>query len=110
MWSGSGYRAGLAVALRGLPGGGAVVFPEETGYLPGLRGRLNPVRDTLDRTYLYASNVAIDRGRPQPVPFVFGENLRLTDADGNELRARIVAIEGRSALVEHRPYSEGKRQ
>ena len=103
-------RGGLAVALRGLPGGGAVVFPEETGYLPGLRGRLNPVRDALDRTYLYASNVAIDRGRPQPVPFVLGEDLRLTDADGNELWARIVAIEGRSALVEYRPYPEGERQ
>ena len=99
-------RGGVTITLRDLPGGGAVIFPENTGYLPGLRGRLNPILDTHDRTCLYASNVAIDQGRPQPVPFVFGEDLRLTDADGNELWARIVAIEGRSALVEHRPYSE----
>ena len=100
-------RGGLAIELRDLPGGGAVIFPEETGCLPGLRGRLNPILDTLNRTCLYASNIAIDQGRPQPVHFVLGEDLRLTDADGNELWARIVAIEGRSALVEHRPYSEG---
>ena len=103
-------RGGLAIELRDLPGGGAVIFPEATGCLPGLRGRLNPILDTLNRTYLYASNIAIGRGRPQPVHFALGEDLRLTDADGNELWARIVAIEGRSALVEHRPYSEGERK
>ena len=103
-------QGGVTITLRDLPGGGAVIFPEETGCLPGLRGRLNPIRDTLDRTRLYASNVAIDQGRPQPVDFVLGEDLRLTDADGNELWARIVAIEGRSALVEHRPYSEEEGQ
>ena len=103
-------RGGLAIKLRDLPGGGAVIFPEATGDLPGLRGRLNPILDSLDRTYLYASNIAINQGRPQPVHFVFGEDLRLTDADGSELWACIVAIEGRSALVEHRPYSEGERK
>ena len=103
-------RGGLAIELRDLPGGGAVIFPEAAGCLPGLRGRLNPVFDTLNRTCLYASNIAIDQGRPQPVDFALGEDLRLTDADGNELWARIVAIEGRSALVEHRPYSEGEKK
>ncbi len=103
-------RGGLAIELRDLPGGGGVIFPESTGCLPGLRGRLNPVLDALNRTYLYASNVAINQGRPQPVHFALGEDLRLTDADGNELWARIVAIEGRSALVEHRPYSEREKK
>ena len=41
--------------------------------------------------------------RPQPVHFVLGEDLRLTDADGNELLVRIVDIVGRSALLEYRP-------
>ena len=103
-------RGGLAIELRDLPGGGAVIFPESTGCLPGLRGRLNPILDALNRTCLYASNVAINQGRPQPVHFALGEDLRLTDADGNELWVRIMAIEGRSALVEHRPYSEGKKK
>lgn len=97
-------RGALAMELTALPEGGAVVFSEATGTLPGLKGRLNPVRDTRDRTYLYASNIAVNEGEQQPVPFLPGEDLRLTDAEGTELLARIVDIVGRSALVEYRPY------
>ena len=93
---------GLALDLEELPGGGAVIFPEATGHLPGLNGRLNPILDSHGRTYLYASNVAINQGQAQPVRFAFGERLRLTDAGANELDARIIHIEGRSALVEYR--------
>lgn len=94
----------LAVELKPLPDGGAVIFPEATGSLPGLKGRLNPKRDTLDRTYIYASNIAINQGEQQPVHFLPGEDLRLTDADGTEMLVRIVDIVGRSALVEYRPF------
>lgn len=96
-------QGALSVALEALDGGGAAIFPEATGYLPGLKGRLNPIRDTHDRTYLYASNLAVNEGHPQPVHFMFGEDLRLTDADGTELIIRIVDIVGRSALVEYHP-------
>ena len=97
----------LAIEMQSLPNGGAVIFPKATGSLPGLSGRLNPKRDTHDRTYLYASNIAVNEGQQQPVHFMPGEDLRLTDADGRELVARIIAIIGRSALVEYRPYSKG---
>ena len=97
----------LAIEMQSLPKGGAVIFPEATGYLPGLSGRLNPKRDNHDRIYLYASNIAINEGKQQPVNFIPGEDLRLTDADGRELMVRIVEIIGRSALVEYRPYSKG---
>ena len=92
----------LAIELQELQAGGSVIFPEASGHLPGLRGRLNPIRDKHNRTYLYASNIAINRGEPQPVSFLPSEELRLTDADGHELFARIVSIVGRSALVEYR--------
>ena len=97
----------LAIEMQSLPNGGAVIFPEATGYLPGLSGRLNPKRDTLDRTYLYASNIAINKGEQQPVHFIPGEDLHLTDANGEERVVRIVEIVGESALVEYRPYSKG---
>ena len=91
----------LAIDLAALPGGGSVIFLEATGRLPGLKGRLNPVRDTYDRTYLYASNIAIDEGLQQPVHFIPGEEMQLTDAEGTELRVRIVDIFGQSTLVEY---------
>ena len=100
-------QGALAIDMQSLPNGGAVLFPEATGYLPGLSGCLNPIRDTHDRTYLYASNIAINAGKQQPVHFIPGEDLRLTDADGRELMVRIMAIIGRSTLVEYRPYSKG---
>ena len=103
-------QGALAIEMQSLPNGGAVIFPEGTGYLPGLSGRLNPIRDTLDRTYLYASNIAINGGKPQPVHFIPGEDLRLTDANGRELMVRIIAIIGRAALVEHRPYLKGDKK
>ena len=100
-------QGALAIEMQSLLDGGAAIFPEATGYLPGLSGRLNPIRDTRDRTYLYASNIAINEGKQQPVSFMPGEDLRLTDADGRELLVRIVEIVGTSALVEYRPYSKG---
>ena len=102
------HRGALTIELDALSEGGAVIFPEATGTLPGLKGRLNPIRDTHDRTYLYASNITINQGKPQPVNFVPGEDLRLTDADGTELLVRIVDVIGRSALVEYRPYHREK--
>ncbi len=98
----------LALDLRPLPGGGSVIFPEATGQLPGLKGRLNPIRDEMDRTCLYASNIAVGRGRAQPVFFVPGEALRLTDADGAARTVRILAVVGRSALVEYQTPPEGE--
>ena len=91
----------LAIDLAALPEGGSIIFPEATGHLPGLTGRLNPIRDTHDRTYLYASNIAINEGKQQPVQFIPGEELQLTDAEGTGLRVRIFDIIGRSALVEY---------
>ena len=54
-----------------------------TGYIPGINGRLNPIQDASNRTYLYADNIAIDGGKPQPATFRINEPFRLEDADGN---------------------------
>lgn len=92
----------LDIELSVLPDGGSVIFPERTGKIPGLKGRLNPIRDKLDRTYLYAINLAINEGRREPVAFLPGEQLRVTDPDGAERLIRIVSIVGQSALIEYR--------
>ena len=97
----------LAVELDSLSEGGSIIFTESTGEVPGLAGRLNPILDTLDRTYLYASNVAIEGGKQQPVHFVLGQELLLTDADGREKAVRIVEILGRSSILEYRDKTRG---
>ena len=86
-----------------IPSGGSVIFQEATGNIPDLSGRLNPILDSHDRTYLYASNISINDGKQQPVHFILGEDLHLTDSDGREALVRIVDIVGRSALLEYRP-------
>ena len=98
-------QGGLLLELDPLPYGGSAIFPQATGHLPGLHGRLNPIRDTSDRTYLYADNIAIQEGRQQPVAFRLGKSMRLTDAFGADLSVTVVDIVGRSALVEYRPFN-----
>ena len=102
-------QGALALELHALEGG-SVIFAEAAGCVPGIGGRLNPIRDTHDRTYLYASNIAIDQGKQQPVNFIPGEDLRLTDAAGADLLVRIIAIVGRAALVEYRPYPDSEER
>ena len=91
----------LTVELGSLPGGGSIVFSEETGDFPGLKGRINPILDNLDRTYMYTTNIAIDGGKQQPVHFKLRQSLRLTDINGGELVVRVVEMIGKSALLEY---------
>ena len=94
-------HGGLLVELTPLTTGGSVIFPDSTGRIPGLYGRLNPIRDSHDRTYLYAQNIAIEGGRQQPVSFRFGKPLRLTDSYGVEMSVTISSLIGRAVLIEY---------
>lgn len=42
--------------------GGSVVFDNGTGSIPGLGGTLNPILDTLNRSYLYGRELSINDG------------------------------------------------
>ncbi len=72
----------LEVLMRPVPDGGSLIIADRSGNLPGIQGRLNPILDRIDRTYLYADNVAINDGQTQPVHFSLNEPVRLTDALG----------------------------
>ena len=96
-------RSKLSIDLDPLPRGGSIVFTEGTGHLPNLVGRLNPILDDLDRTYLYATNVGIDGGKRHPVHFKLGQALRLTDVDGSRRMIRFVELAGRSSLLDYWP-------
>ena len=72
----------IDVRMRPSPNGASLIITNRSGHLPGIQGRLNPILDNLDRTYLYADNVAISDGLQQPVHFTLNEPVRLTDSIG----------------------------
>ena len=83
-------------------------WADQTGFVPGLEGRINPILDTSNRTRMYATNVAIDGGKQQPAAFtVGGKPLNLVDAEGNERAVRVIAIAGQSSLLEYRIPPQG---
>jgi TonB family protein len=92
--------ATMEVLLKARQDGGSIVITG-TGYIPGLKGRLEPAVDPSMRNYLYATNIAINGGEAQPVHFEVGEKLRAIDADGKTFDLRILAIGGKSSLIDY---------
>lgn len=79
-----------------------------TGYIPGLQGRLNPILDKSNRTYLYAHNIAINGGLAQPVGFKVNVPMVLEDCDGTIMRVTVKDIQGSISLIEFvKPIIEG---
>jgi hypothetical protein len=87
--------------LSSKPNGGAVIIPDGTGYIPGLGGRLNPILDSLGRTYIYAENIAINGGATQPVEFTINRPFRVRDSHRQDFELEVVAIKARSSLIEY---------
>ena len=91
----------LVIRLKAKTAGGSILIRDGVGGLPGLNGFLNPILDTSARTYIYAPNVAINNGKPQPVNFSRNEALTLEDNEGHRFRATIIEIIGSSSLLEY---------
>ena len=92
----------LDVRLAPRPGGGSTIIADRTGHLPGIEGRLNPTLDRLDRTYLYAANIAVNNGAQQPVYFALNEPLRVTDSLGATATLWFREIMGGSCVFDYR--------
>lgn len=76
-----------------------------TGYIKGLEGRLNPILDSLNRTYLYADNIAIEGGKTQPVAFTPNQPVVVEDSLGNQFELNVVSIDAKSSTIEYRRLS-----
>ena len=92
----------LEVRMEPVADGGSLIIANRTGRLPGIQGRLNPIIDTLDRTYLYADNVAINDGQTQPVHFALNEPVRLTDSLGARATVWFREMAGASCVFDYR--------
>ena len=99
----------LKLRMRPAANGGSLIIANGTGHLPGILGRLNPILDSLDRTYLYADNVAINDGLQQPVHFKIDEAVRLTDAMGASATLWFREMRGSSSVFDYR-YTSGSRE
>jgi len=93
--------AELPVRLTFYRGIGSLII-HSTGYIPGLRGRLNPILDTSNRTYLYADNIAVNGGEQQPATFKINEPFELEDAIGARFEVTVKLIAGRTSLLQYR--------
>ncbi len=122
----------IAVDLARLPGGGGVIFPQGSGDIPGLAGRLtvtgggssaafvSPFGKALGGAGIRAENIAVNgevpgavSGEPQRSVYIRpGEELHLEDADGRQRWIRVLDILGRSVLVEYRrePFGHPRGQ
>jgi hypothetical protein len=96
-----GHDAGseLVIDLKAEPGKGSVII-SSAGYVPGLSGRLNPILDSINRTYLYADDISVENGRKQPVTFRLNEPLQVEDKERRRFELKIVAIKARTSLIE----------
>lgn len=92
----------LEVRMRKARRGGSRIIADTTGHVLGIRGRLNPILDSLDRSYLYAANVAINEGQAQPVHFALNEPLHLTDAFGSQATVWFREMVGASSVFDYR--------
>ncbi|MGV1804597.1 KGGVGR-motif variant AAA ATPase [Agrobacterium vitis] len=101
------FKPGKSLNIRSRRGrdGGSLII-QSVGYIPGLDGRLNPLRDTSDRTYLYAENIAVEGGKRQPVEFQVNEAITLEDSQGALYRVVVRLIEGRTTLIDYQKISK----
>lgn len=79
---------------------GSVVC-KSTCHIPGLKGKLNIILDSIERKYMYTDNIAINGGAIQPVYFQINENLTLEDCEGVIVSIKVVFIKGTTSLVEY---------
>lgn len=71
----------IEIRLQSIPNIGSIII-QSTGYINGIKGRLNPIKDSSSRMYLYADNIAINGGEGQPAKITIDQNMVLEDCDG----------------------------
>lgn len=90
----------LAFNLASFSHGGSAIFSENTGTLPGLKGRLSFSQDEHERMYLHAPTLTVNEGMQQPARVVPGKKFLLKDSDGNRIEANLIFMQNRSSLIE----------
>ena len=80
---------------------GSVIAENGSATIPGLEGRLNPIRDAAGRTYIYGNNLSFDDQPEQPFHFRLREPFIVEDSLRYRLRLTVISIIGRCSLIEY---------
>ena len=80
---------------------GSVIAENGSVTIPGLEGRLNPIKDAAGRTYIYGENLSFDDQPEQPFHFRLHEPFFVEDSLRYRLKLTIISIIGRSSLIEY---------
>jgi len=99
----SGAAGVFAMTLKKSAIKNSTIIPG-AGELPGIDGTINPIFDTLKRTYLYATKIGLEnRGRPaqQPLNFVIGKPIEAVSPTGRPFKIWVVDITQRVSVVEY---------
>lgn len=80
------------------------VIIHSAGPLPGIAGRINPILDSLDRMYLYSTQIGLKEGQKdakQPMSFALNQPIEAISSTGSPFKIWIVDIGQRISLVEY---------
>lgn len=90
----------MQITLPRMENIGSITF-QRTGSIPNLNGSLNPKLDTTNRTYLYATSIAINGGENQPATFKVNVPFELEDSDGTIVYATVKHIAADISLLQY---------
>ena len=79
---------------------GSVII-NKSGQIPGIMGKIEPIRKSDKGFALYADNIAIDGGGNQPYDFELNKSISLEDNGGNTLHLTFRFFQGRIALIDY---------
>jgi hypothetical protein len=92
----------LRLVMDPLPAGGSIIIRRGSGTVPPLSGRLNPIRDSLGRTYIYGDNISFADSPDQPFAFKEGKPFRAEDASEAVVDLTVVVTLGKTSLIRYR--------
>ncbi|WP_295433930.1 hypothetical protein [uncultured Thiodictyon sp.] len=80
---------------------GSVIAENGSATIPGLDGRLSPIKDAVGRTYIYGDNLSFDNQPDQPFHFRLCEPFDVEDSLRYRLKLIVISIIGRCSLIEY---------
>ena len=97
----------IEITLKKENGIGSTIFSQDSGYIHGIEGRLNPTLGSSKQPCLYADNIAINGGTIQPAYFEFGKNINLVDCHDKMADIRIHRIIQRCTILDYIMHEKG---